>query len=237
MVGIIAVVLCCMFLAVSCAKSSFQSPFHKTKTAQEMAERPTLELHTGAFQSGFWVEDTAAEVEPQFTTKFVVALKLRNVQQMHDDLMEISHPRSKRYGQYMNLQELQERFGPTKDERERVANFFSSMPGAQVKLADLGDMLEVTATVASIEQHLDTKLSWHQHEMMQIEKRSLRANKEIKIPQDVAEAISFVSLNSPINHMFPRASKLLKEEQEKIFNLDFSRPKEGAFLGQQALDC
>ena len=70
-----------------------------------------------------------------------------------------------------------------------------------------GDMIRVTADVSDIEQYFGAELSWHSHITQRSTKRSLRATTAMRIPPSIAAKISFISLNSPVNHAYPSKSK------------------------------
>jgi len=56
---------------------------------------------------------------------------------------------------------------------------------------------------------------WHKHVSDKSDKRSLRTTSPLsRFPASIAEKISFVSLNSPINHMTPRQSALRRSKSQ-----------------------
>lgn len=141
-------------------------------------------------------------------TKFTVALKLQNSELMHDELMELASPHSVRYGQYYSQASLQERFGPSQYTRNLVSTYLKQIKGATVHGADgNGDFLMVTASVKNIEEFFSTSLSWRRNIGADTTKRALRADTDLFVPDDVSEHISFISLNSPVSHLHPRATR------------------------------
>jgi hypothetical protein len=180
-------------------------------------------LYTGEYLSERWIPDGNA-VDLDFKVKFVVALNLRNVAHMHKTLLDVSNPQSKTYGKYFSREQISEKYGPSKEGRQQVVDFFKSLPGAEVHAGEHSDMFEVSAPVSSIHRTLGTELSWVKHAHKQTEKRSLRAMKPINIPQELHEHISFVSLNVPVNHVMPRAAKALstlRREARKAAGVEY----------------
>lgn len=153
--------------------------------------------------------------------EFFVGMKVPNIDAMKADFHRLSSPQSEDYGNYHSLYSLHEKYAPPKAQVETVSNFFKLMNGAKVEISKSGDMLKVTGPVASMEQLMDTELVWHTHAHKLTSKRALRAVKSLVIPDTVSEAISFISLNSPVNHAYPRGTKALSQVEE--FKLEKSR--------------
>ena len=160
------------------------------------------------FKSSSWVPDIAHN-DPVHT--FVVALKLQNRDALLDEFHAVSDPRHASYGQFLSVSDIRAKYGPSSDDLFHVSDYFGQIRGSSVELNLKGDMLRVSAHVSSIEQHLGTKLMWHKHVSEGTSKRSLRIISDIQlIPDDIANRISFISLNSPVNHMQPHGSQYLK---------------------------
>jgi subtilase family serine protease len=175
-------------------------------------------LYTGAFvDSKLWVKDHETVVDRNKMVTFTVAFNLRNVKEMHDEFLAVSMPSSYRYGQYLSLEEISDRFGPTRQDREAVVQFFESIHGARVDgLNHKGDMITVTAPVHAIEQRLGTKLSYRRNKQALTSKKALRSDEPLSIPEDIQHLISFVSLNSPVTHVYPRAGSAMKPQEELL---------------------
>ena len=167
-------------------------------------------LYVGPFQSGHWVPDTTeASTNPaafhvqqheQLSVKFIVALKHRDSKALKKELLDVSMPSSSKYGKHLSVTEIRSKFSPKQHEFDRVFDFFNDIPGAVVESNKVGSMLQVTAPLQSVEQHLMTKLAWFRHTDEDTPKRSLRAVLGLYIPIEVQRIISFISLNSPISH-------------------------------------
>ena len=167
-------------------------------------------LYVGPFQSGHWVPDTTeASTDPaafhvqqheQLSVKFIVALKHRDSKALRKELLDVSMPSSSKYGKHLSVTEIRSKFSPKRHEFDRVFDFFNDIPGAFVESNKVGSMLQVTAPLQSVEQHLMTKLAWFRHTDEDTPKRSLRAVFGLYIPVELQRIISFISLNSPISH-------------------------------------
>jgi Pro-kumamolisin, activation domain len=203
----------------------------------------TSDLYVGPFQSGHWVEDTTESAKDprafhvqqhdQLPTKFIVALKHRDIDMLKKELLAVSMPKSGSYGKHLSAAEIRTKYAPLEEDLQRVVSFFEQIPGSYVELNKVGNMLQVNAPLQSVEQHLRTTLAWFRHSDEDTPKRSLRATSALLIPEDVRKSISFISLNSPISHnVKPKRvkskvpshmNKFLKDEIPTEFNEDYER--------------
>jgi hypothetical protein len=170
-------------------------------------------LHKGQFHSEVWTFDNAQEVDPSSTVKFVVALKLNDVEGMRQQFLEVSNPKSSSYGRHLTSSQINARYGPSAEEKERVIDHFKKIEGAEVKIGQHGDMLQVVAQIGAIESVLNTKLAWVTDSRKLSDKKSIRSTMELEIPAEIDDLISFISLNSPVNHVLPRGAAALKQRQ------------------------
>ena len=162
-----------------------------------------VSLDVSPFKSVNWVADTEHENSKH---NFVVALQLRNRDGLAAKFQDVSNPKSKSYGKYLSMDNIQKMYAPAEADVNEVRNYFSGIPGSHVELNLKGDMLRVSARLLDIEEYLGTKIMWHKHANDATKKRSLRAVDPLsQIPSSVVSKIAFTSLNSPINHMAPHA--------------------------------
>lgn len=169
-------------------------------------------LDLEAYQSIRWVPDTAHE---DHVHSFIVSLGLRNRDKLISDFHDTSNPKHSSYGKFLSQEEIRERYSPEETDVLRVSAYLQKIVGSKVTLNAKRDMITVSAKASAIEQFFDTSLMWHKHHTDGSEKRSLRATSKLhNVPAEISELISFISLNSPINHMVPHgySEKLRREE-------------------------
>lgn len=189
------------------------------------------DLYVGPFQSGHWVPDTTESAKDpnafhvqqhdQLATKFIVALKHRDVGMLKKELLAVSMPKSGSYGKHLSVTEIRNKYAPLEEDLQRVVSFFEKIPGSYVEVNKVGNMMQVNAPLQSVEAHLRTKLAWFRHSDEDTPKRSLRATSALQIPEDVRKVISFISLNSPISHnVKPKRvkSKITRKMKEFLGN-------------------
>ena len=129
---------------------------------------------------------------------FTVALKLKDADALHRDLMAISDPTHELYGRHLSIDEINFKYGPSSEDINLVIDYFQQIPGANVEANLHSDFILVRAPAKSIETHLETQLQWHTH-VSSNEVKAMRAVRPLKIPDDVATLLSFTSLNSPVH--------------------------------------
>jgi hypothetical protein len=166
-----------------------------------------------------WIKDINKSLKKDEKVTFTVALKLQNEDVLHEELLAVSSPRSKRYGEYYSHESLQNKFGPSKDNRMEVATYFKQIENVEVRgIEEIGDFLTVTAPVYAIETFMKTSLSIRKNRNNLVDKTAIRADNPLNIPYHIAKKVNFISLNTPIAHMTPRASKSLKSQQKAKVN-------------------
>lgn len=178
--------------------------------------------HLEEFRSDLWTPDFDEKVESHHHVRFIVALNLRNVEELKDTFLQVSDPTSTAYGKHLSLEDTSTRFGATKEDKQAVVDFFHKIPGSTVKANEFGDLIEITAPVHGIESSLETKLSWFAHSKQRSVQKSLRCVRSMTIPDHISNKLSFISLNSPINHIYPRGAKSLKMKESNAINSENS---------------
>lgn len=176
-----------------------------------------LSLYMGRFESEHWDFTPHSPAEGS-RVKFTVALKLRNVARMHQHFLDVSNPKSLHYGKFLTARELDHVYGPSIEAKRQVKAFFESMPDTYASIADFGDLMRIDAPVKEVEKHLKTQLGFTKHNLDVISQSALRARTGLEIPDDIAQHISFISLNSPVNHVKARGAKAvsqLKAQEER----------------------
>jgi len=174
-------------------------------------------FYTGQFEQQDWTFQVDKKLAADTRISFIVALELHNVNDMHNHLMDVSDPSSVRYGRYLSLQEIHEKYGPTEEERQKVVDFFHQMEGVELQTDFVGDLFQVTAPVQSISNHLQTELAWVTHKRRLTDKKSVRCITPLSgLPEELHSLVSFISLNMPVNHAMPRAAKALAKRRREL---------------------
>jgi tripeptidyl-peptidase-1 len=88
---------------------------------------------------------------------FTVALKQRNLDQLHRVLMEVSDPRHVNYGKHWTHAQILELVQPVEADRKLVLDWLKAEAGVIVE--DRGDALRVRSSIAAAERLFNTKLS------------------------------------------------------------------------------
>ena len=158
-------------------------------------------------------EESESRPDPKMRCRFIVALHVQNQEAMHEEFLAVSSPTSASYGQYLSTQDLHAKYGIRNEAKAKVVAYFSeSIPGAELSCGEYSDLCIITADVIHIEEGLRTKLMWfYRANNTPRGKRSLRAVQSLLIDAEVESYIAFISLNVPINHVMPRASKAMMQ--------------------------
>ena len=179
----------------------------------------SAKLHMGAFSSQSYlpVEQKNRNAARNTRVTFIVALEGKNRRVMHEELMAVSTPSHDQYGRHLSLSEVHSKYGASKEDKDMVlAHIDAIIEGAEIKSGEWSDFCSVTAEIRNIERAFDTELLWHTHESdLKSKKRSIRAVKDLHIDNDIADKISFISLNAPIMNNLNMAGAE-KKRAEKV---------------------
>jgi hypothetical protein len=187
-------------------------------------------LYDGAFQTGHWTFSSDIFDKVNQKVKFIVALKLRNADQMHSHFLRVSDPTSAGYGKFLSPQEMYGQYGPSAEGRKAVLDYFKQLPDVELNIGEYGDLLEVRAQVKHVESLFKTQLGWVSNPSYSA--KAVRAKSDLSIPDSVAQHIDFVSLNSPVTHVRGSASDVIKAEQaaEKAYSVGIVAGNEEALV-------
>ena len=188
-------------------------------------------LYTGKFESLHWTpgscEDKSnneSSQSPITSIQFIFALNVVNASGMHDELMLVSNPKSESYGRYLSHDDIHTRFGISANNKAKVLSYFeSTISDAVARCSDDSDLCTVSANIGHIEAALRTELHWHCDARGLSSRSSIRASRAINIAKEIEPFISFISLNSPINHLMPRGSKYLSGKSDDNDDNDNTR--------------
>jgi subtilase family serine protease len=134
---------------------------------------------------------------------FYVALHQRNIPELERVALEVSDPRSPRYGKHLTNRQVLDIVAPPKEDHDAVVNWFrDNMPGARIQSFE--DALKITAPAASVNRALKTTIYAWQHKKTGI--RTLRMFGGFTIPEAVKDKIyMIVGLTTfPFIHRTPK---------------------------------
>lgn len=94
-----------------------------------------------------------------------IGLKQSNLDRAEEFLMEVSHPKSPKYGQHWSAKEVAETFAPSQESFDTVIVWLKSSGIAPERISRSQSMgwLTFTATVAEVEHLLKTEFFLHKH--------------------------------------------------------------------------
>lgn len=93
------------------------------------------------------------------------ALTQRNLDDIGKYLMEVSHPKSAKYGKHWSEADVLHTFAPTDETTEAVRSWLleSGIESNRIRLTSNKGWIEVTATVAEAERLLQTEYNLYSH--------------------------------------------------------------------------
>jgi hypothetical protein len=144
--------------------------------------------------------------------RLAVGLPVRDPVGLRQFVADVSNPASPQYQQYVTSDQFTERFGPTQDDFQAVINFLTTNDFTVVYTHSNRMLVEVTGTVASIEQLFQVRMQTYQHPT---EARTFFApDSEPAI--DAAIPILFISgLN---DYVLPRPASLIVQPDDATAN-------------------
>jgi hypothetical protein len=92
-----------------------------------------------------------------------ITLPLRNQEELRVFLQQLYNPASPNYRKFLTVQQFTERFGPTKADYQKVAEFAESHGLAVTNTAPNRLVLDVSGSVAAIERAFQLKMRVYQH--------------------------------------------------------------------------
>lgn len=144
-----------------------------------------LQQWSAATQLGWEQQARAKQSE---LIELTIAIKQQNLDKLEQFTLAVSHPRDPKYGQHMTLQEVNELVAPRTEDMEAVKAWLQSIGTAmQVQ----SDFIKVTANVSQVERLLGVEYHEFQHPVTGFS--ALRAVSEPELPEEIQQAIDFVS--------------------------------------------
>ncbi|KOS16763.1 Tripeptidyl-peptidase sed1 [Escovopsis weberi] len=120
-----------------------------------------------------------------------IGLAQRNLDKGHDLLMEISDPKSSKYGQHLTPKEVFEMFSPSKRTVDAVSDWLlkSGIPKRSIQPSTDRGWIHFNATTQQAEHLFQTRYHTYEHG---VERRSTVGCDEYKVPLHVRDHIDFV---------------------------------------------
>ena len=115
----------------------------------------------------------------------------RNLSWLQAEFEAISDPTSARYQQYKERADILSHIGPTTEQREAVLLWLSAQGVVEEEVADYGDALEVTVTVARVESMFNTSLH-HFVNADTNQSATLSLDGAIHVPEELTSALEAV---------------------------------------------
>eukprot|EP01041_Mallomonas_annulata_P010211 gene10212-21288_t len=100
-------------------------------------------LYLGAFDSSSWKTSNVYSTAKQEPATFYVSLKLRDSDDLRDELLSISNPESESYGKHLSIETINHKYGPSVEQQTVVMEYFRGIHGSVVESNLHGDMIRV----------------------------------------------------------------------------------------------
>jgi tripeptidyl-peptidase-1 len=130
--------------------------------------------------------------DPNTKLELIFAVKQTNVDKLETALMEVSDPRSPKYGKHMSNDAVHKLVAPAPSTLEAVNSFLhdNEVLNTTLSLSPNSDLLSVTVPVSIAEAMLNAKYVSYQHK---VSKYIAHRAASYSLPSAVAEAVDFVS--------------------------------------------
>lgn len=142
----------------------------------------------------------------------VVAVKQGNTEKLTAELMAVSDPRSKRYGQHLSQAEVDALTAPTDEAVRAVTQWLESAGLSPEKVTTNGDFIHAHVTVAEAETLLNTTYTGYHHQ--DTETSVVRASAPYTLPADVAKHVDFVTPTTSFPPMHNKPKKSAPREDK-----------------------
>jgi len=136
----------------------------------------------------------SSECNDDTSITLTLAIKQENVDELHDELLKVSDPRSESYGKHWTFEKVHEFLQPSKESKNRIISWLKSNGIEESSVKELtpnGDFIRVTTDAKTANQLLNTKYGYWVH--ADSGKTHLRVKDDYFVPSDVSELIDFIS--------------------------------------------
>lgn len=139
-----------------------------------------------------------------------IALKQSNLDKAEEYLMEVSHPKSPRYGQHWSAKKVAETFAPSQESFDAVTVWLKSSGIAPERISKSQSMgwLTFDATVAEAENLLKTEFFLHKH----LTGKTHVACDDYSVPEYVQPHVDFVTPTVHFDAKVPQSRHVEKRD-------------------------
>ncbi|PLW47967.1 hypothetical protein PCANC_09418 [Puccinia coronata f. sp. avenae] len=139
-------------------------------------------------------EDFRSVVGPWFPVSLKFGLKQSNLHTLHDELMKVSDPDSKSYGNHWSPARIRQHFSPSNESIDEVSTWLMSQNpnlngNHQPTLSNGGSWLNIQLPLSAVEKLLDTKYHVYWHEET---RQTHIACEDYKLPERLFQHIDVV---------------------------------------------
>lgn len=154
----------------------------------------------GAFQQHFTEIPTgyaALRTSGSSTTTFTIALALSNVEQLEPTLLSISTPGSAQYGQFLDVDDVLDLFGPTEDAISSVTDWLES--SGITEYVHEGLFINFKSDIDTANTLLNSSYAYYRHNGL-TKLRTL----SYTIPEDVEQYVALIEPGIVSSELFLR---------------------------------
>jgi len=127
---------------------------------------------------------------PETPLEFDLVLKTPNAQELENLFWAVSDPNSDQYGQHLSLEEIAERFSPSRETIASVKSWLTANGAEVTSIAATGDFVSFTAPAAAAEKIFSTEFFAFVHPEGAVLTRALAP---YSVPIELAKHIAYVS--------------------------------------------
>ena len=192
-----------------------------TKAAQAQ-ERQALQTHVSAAADAKWI----SRMPSSQRLNLAITLPLSNDEQLDALLQQLYDPASPRYRQFLSVPQFTEQFGPSVVDYQRVIGLMQSYGLTVTNTTPNRVVLDVSGTVANIEQAFHVTMNLYQHPT---EKRTYYAP---DVEPSVEAGFPVQGINGLNNYAPPRPRSLKRAPQaQNLHSNQTGSGPGGQFLG------
>ncbi|KAN0053157.1 hypothetical protein ACTA71_006681 [Dictyostelium dimigraforme] len=123
--------------------------------------------------------------------QFKIFLKQENLDILENKFWEVSNPKSKEYGKYMDLEEINSIVAPNKEDVKTVVNWLKSNGINKEEMMVHGDFIQVIINVLKASNLFETEFAYYQSIRNNLDQR-IRIVESASIPKFISDKVDFV---------------------------------------------